>query len=115
MATHDEEFERVIEARGIGLALVRNRPEPANVFAKQGGGNGRLARSHPVHVTAQRVDLAVMSDHAEWMREPPGRECVGGEALMDQRHRAFEARIRKILEVRLHLIREKHALVDERA
>ena len=31
---------------------------------------------HPVDVSGQRVDLAVMSQHAEWLGQLPGWEGV---------------------------------------
>ena len=74
-----------------------------------------LTRRHPVDVAAQRVDLAVVSDHAIGMREPPGREGVGGEALMDQSQRGLVARIEQILVVGRELMNQHHALVDDRA
>jgi hypothetical protein len=114
IAALHEEFERVVETRRVRLALVGNRPELGNILAEQVGGDGRLPRRHPVHIAAQRVDLAVMRDHAIGMRQRPGRERVGREALMHQRQRRLEARIAQILEIIAELGRQQHALVDSR-
>ena len=83
-----QEFERVVEAGGVGLAFVGDRPKLVDVLAEQRRRDGSLARRHPVVVAAQRVDLAVMRDVAVGMRQRPGREGVGREALVHQRERA---------------------------
>ena len=48
------------------------------------------------------------------MRERPGRERVGAEALVHQRERRLDVRIGQIREHRRDLIRRQHALVDQR-
>ena len=93
IAALHEEFERVVEAGGVRLALVGDRPQLRDVVAEQFGVDARLPRRHPVDVAAQRVDLAVVRDHPVGMREAPGRERVGGEALMHERERRLEARV----------------------
>ena len=74
-------------------------------------GQHRLAGVHPVAVAAHGVDLAVVGDEAERVRQRPGREGVGGEPAVHDRdgaHAAFVAQIRKVLR-QLH--RREHALV----
>ena len=97
IAALHEKFERIVETGGVRLPFVGNRPELGNVVAEQPRGDARLARRHPVDVAAQRIDLAVMGDHPVGMGEAPGRERVGGEALMNERQRRLEARIAQIL------------------
>jgi hypothetical protein len=84
VAALEQELERVVEAGRVRLALVGDRPQLGDVVAEQLGIDGRLARRHPVDVAAQRVDLAVVGDHAVRMRELPRREGVGREALVDE-------------------------------
>ncbi len=115
IAALHEEFERVVEAGGVRLALVGDRPQLRDVVAEQFGIDARLPRRHPVDVAAQRVDLAVVRDHPIGMREPPGREGVGGEALMDQRQRGLVARVQKVAVIGRELMHEHHALVDDGA
>ncbi len=115
IAALDEKFERVVEASGIGLALVRDRPQLVDVLAEQVGGHRCLARRHPVDVAAQRVDLPVVRDHPVGMRERPRRECVRGEALVHERERALEILIVQIGIIGAELIGEEHALVDDGA
>ena len=115
IAAEHQKFERVVEARGVGLALVGDRPQFIDVVAELRRGHRGLPRRHPVVVAAQRVDLAVMRDHPVRMRQRPGRERVGGEALVHQSERALEVGIVQIGVVGAELVGEEHALVDQRA
>ncbi len=40
---------------------------------------------HPVDVALHGVDLTIVGDHAERMRQIPSWECVGGKTLVYQR------------------------------
>ena len=113
VAAHRQEFERVVEAGGVGLAFVGDRPELADVVAEFRRGDRSLPRRHPIVVAAQRVDLAVMGDHAVGMRQRPGREGVGRKALMHQSERALEIRVAQVRIIGAELIGEEHALVDQ--
>ena len=115
VAAHHQELERVVEAGGVGLALVRDRPQLGDVAAEQLRPHRGLPRRHPVDVAAQRVDLAVVGDHAVGVRELPRRERVGGEALVHERHRGSQPRVGDVLVVVPHLVGEEHPLVDDRA
>ncbi len=115
VAALHQEFERVVEAGGVGLALVGDRPQLVDVVAEQRRGHRRLARRHPVVVAAQRVDLAVVRDEAVRMRQRPGREGVGREALVHQRQRALEIRVVQVGIIGAELVGQEHALVDHRA
>ena len=115
VAALHQEFERIVEAGGVGLALVGDRPQLVDVVAEQVGGHRRLARRHPVDVAAQRVDLAVVRDHPVGMRERPGREGIGGEALVHERERALEILVVQIGIIGAELVGQEHALVDDGA
>ena len=115
VASHDEELERVVEAGGIRLALVGDRPQLGDVGPEKRRGHRGLPRRHPVDVATQRVDLAVVGDHAVGVGQLPRRERVGGEALVHERHRRGEARVGQVVVVGLHLVGQEHALVDQRA
>ena len=70
--------------------------------------------AHPVHVALERVDLAVVGQHAERLRQRPLRERVGGIALVIDREGALEPCIHQVgIELR-HLLGQHHALVDQR-
>ena len=115
VAALHQKFERVVEAGGVALAFIGDRPEAADVLAVEVGAHRSLPRRHPVDVAAQRVDLAVMRDHPVGMRQRPGREGVGREALMHQRQRALEIRLVQVGVVLAELVGEEHALVDHGA
>ncbi len=72
-------------------------------------------RHHPVDVAAQRVDLAVMGEIAERMRQLPGREGIGREARMHQRQRGFRALVLEVLVEAGEPLGDHHALVDDGA
>ncbi|GAB5505428.1 MAG: hypothetical protein Rhirs2KO_05910 [Rhizobiaceae bacterium] len=108
-----QKFERIVETRRIRLALVGDRPQLRNVIAEEFGIDRCLARRHPVDVAAQRVDLAIMRDHAIRVRKLPRWEGVGRKTLMDQNKRGLEARISEVLVIGSDLIGEEHALVDD--
>jgi len=74
-----------------------------------------LVALHPVHVALERVDLAVMRQHAERLRQPPLRKGVGGIALMIDGEIAHEPRVQQIGIEHRHLLGQHHALVDDAA
>ena len=115
VAALHQEFERIVEAGGIGLALVGDRPELVDIVAEQVGGHRRLARRHPVDVAAQRVDLAVVRDHPVGVRERPSRKGIGGEPLVHERERALEILVAQIGIIGAELVGQEHALVDDGA
>ncbi len=115
VAALHQKFERIVEAGGVGLALVGDRPQLVDVLAVQRRGHGSLAGRHPIEVAAQRIDLAVVGDHPVGMRERPGREGVGREALVHERERACEIRVVQIRIIGAELVGEEHALVDDGA
>ena len=109
--SHHQEFERVVERSGIRLPVVDQRPDFLEVSAEYRARDRALARADPVDVAPQGVDLAVVADHAERVRQVPGREGVRGETLVHQRERGFDARVLQVLVVLADLVREQHALV----
>ncbi len=115
VAAHGEEFQGVVEAGGVRLAFIGDRPQLLDIGAELRRRHRGLPGGHPVVVAAQRVDLAVMGDHAVRVRQRPGRESVGGEALMHQGQRALEIRIAQIRVIGDKLVGEEHPLVDHGA
>ena len=111
-AAEVQQFEHLVERRRVGCLRRADRREPAQVAGDLRAGQHGLAGVHPVAVAAHGVDLAVVRDEAERMRQRPGREGVGGEAAVHDRDgadAAFVAQIRKVLG-QLHC--REHALVD---
>jgi hypothetical protein len=115
VAAHREQFERVVERRGIRLAFVDQRPELRQVVAEHLRSDRAFTRTNPVEVAAQCVDLAVVADEAERMREVPRRKRVRRKALVHHRERGHHRRVVQVDVVLAHLVREQHSLVDDRA
>ena len=65
---------------------------PTGPAAAASGTRGPRA-SAQLRLPCDRVDLAVVREIAERMREPPLRQRVGGEALVEHRHRRLQARV----------------------
>ena len=115
IAAQHQKLERVVEAGGVALPLGDQREQLGQIVAQHRAAHGLATRVHPVDVTAQRVDLAVVADHAERMGQTPAWEGVGGEALVNQRQRRHHLRVGQVLVVHAHLIGQQHALVDQGA
>ena len=115
VAAGNQDLQRVVDAGGVRLAVRDQRPHLVEIRADQFRRHRMPPRVHPVDVAADGVDLAVMRQEAIRMRQPPGRERVGGEALMHQRQRRLGQRIAQVEVERAHLRRQQQALVDHRA
>ena len=109
-----EQLEHLVEPRRVGRAGRADREgalEPVDQVALQ----QRLARPHPVLVAHHRVDLAVVGDHPVRVRQRPRRERVRREARVHERQRRLEALVVEVGVELAQLLRDEHALVDERA
>ncbi len=111
---HHQQFERVVERRGIGLAVVDQRPQLRQVVAQHLRRDRAFARADPVEIAAHGVDLAVVRDVAERMREIPRRKRVGREALVHHRERRDHRFVGQVAVVPADLMGEQHSLVDDR-
>ena len=110
-----QQFEHVVEAGGVGIAGLNDRLHIGHISVERWVGEPGLMALHPVHIAMQRVDLAIMRDHPEGLRQAPGREGVGRIALVINRKARDEARIRQVrIELR-QILGQEHPLVDERA
>jgi len=115
VARHRQQFQAVVEAGRVRLSFVNERPELAEVFLEHWRGHHALARTHPVEVALDRIDLAVVRDHPVRVRQFPRRERVGRKALMHQRDGADHARVAQVLVVAADLVGQQEPLVDDRA
>ena len=113
-AAQDEEFQAVVEDRGVAAVFQQDGKDFLQVGAERRGRHQRLAGVHPVHVAAQRVDLAVVDHVAVGVRALPTRKGVGAEARVDERNRALDARVAQVGIEGLHLVGRQHAFVDQR-
>ena len=115
VATGQQNFQRIIQARRVGLAMRDQRPHFVQIRPEQVRGHRATPREHPVHVAAHGVDLTVMRHEAIRMRQPPGREGVGRKPLMHQRQRRFRQRVLQVQIEAAHLRRQQQALIDQGA
>ena len=84
-AAGQQHLQRVVQAFRIRAVLAHQRTQLGEVQVR--AGQDRRARQHPAAVGADGVDLAVVRQHAERLRQAPLRRGVGGEALVEH-HRA---------------------------
>ena len=85
-----EQLERVVETRGITAFRPDDGLQALDALAPYGCGQGRLARPHRIAVPPQRVDLAVVGEHAERLGQRPARRRVRRIALVKDRDRRLE-------------------------
>ncbi|EWC63630.1 hypothetical protein UO65_1037 [Actinokineospora spheciospongiae] len=113
--TQVQQLQHLVEGRGVRTGRVDHRVEPIEVAADQVRGQQRLAGAHPVAVAADGVDLAVVRDVAERVRQRPRREGVGGEAGVHQRDGGDQPLVGQVGEEGGDLGGGQHSLVDHRA
>jgi len=70
-----------------------------------------FARPRPVAVALHGVDLAVVGEVAERLRQAPFRPGVGGEALVEHGQRGGEARVVEVGVEHRQIFRHHQALV----
>src|SRR5207302_6164207 len=75
----------------------------------------RLSRVHPGAIAEQGIDLTVVGQQAEWLRELPGGKRIGGITLVKYRQGAFVVRTAQVEVERWQLVRGEESFVDERA
>ena len=110
----NEYFKNRIERRRIRRPRRNDRLDVFRHLAESTRSHADLMGLHPVDVALQCVDLTIVRQHAEWLRKPPLREGVCRIPLMVDRERTFEP---LILQVRIklrYILRQHHALVDDR-
>ena len=113
-ARHHEQLERGVEGCRVGPALLDDREQLREVVAEQRGAQARLARVHPRAVATHRVDLAVVGEVVERLREIPRSERVRREARVHERDRRLHGWIQQVGVVRAELRRAMQALVGQR-
>ncbi len=110
-----QQLENLVERGGVAAVGVADRVEPAQVARDQVALEQRLACAHPVAVAARGVDLAVVRDEPERVRQRPARERVGREPAVHDRQRRLHALVAEVGEEVLQLLGREHALVDQGA
>ena len=115
VARHRQQLERVVEGRGVRLALEADRIELLQVVAQHRRLHDAFAGAHPVEVALDGVDLAVVRDHPVRVGQRPLGEGVGREALVHQGQRRHAGRILQVEVVLADLVGQQQALVDDGA
>ncbi len=110
----DENLEHGIQSAGVRRARRNDRFDIFGHLAKGARGHADLVAPHPVDVSLERVDLAIVGQHAEWLRQRPLREGVGRIALVIDREGAFETGVEKVGIKLGDLFGQHHALVNDR-
>ena len=110
---HD--LEHRVQRGAVGRAVGDDRLDVLGQLAKEARRHADLVAPHPVHVALQGVDLAVVGQHPERLRQPPLREGVGGIALVVDGEGRDETRLLEVGVELGHLLGQHHALVDQRA
>ena len=112
---HYQKLQAVIKHAGVGAGFVDNRHNLANIIAPQTIAAHGLASTHPVDVTTQGVDFAIMHQITIGMSALPAGEGIGAETGMDQSQRRFHGAILHIHIEGTQLFGGQHALVDNGA
>ena len=114
-AGEHEEFQHVVEGGGVTAPLAHDRLDLVEVGAEHWVREHALAGVHPIDVTANGIDLAVVRDEAEGMSEIPGREGVGAVPLVHECQGTRHLRVGEIGVILVDLVGQQQALVDDRS
>jgi hypothetical protein len=112
----DEQLECLVERCGIGAARIEHRQPGADLGAQPAPERAAQTRRTPLHrgaIAAHSVDLAVVGDEPERLREPPRRMRVRRVALVEDGQGDGEARVGEIAVERAELAADEQALVDD--
>ena len=110
-----QHFEDIIECCRIRAARLDHRFDGAVGGPERIAGHANFVALHPVHIALQRVDLAIVAEHAEGLGETPGGEGVGGITLVIERYRRGEFLVAQVWVEDIDLLGQEHALVHQRA
>ena len=108
-----QQLEQVVELRRVALAGHDDRRQPLDAAAELRRAQLAAPRVDPPDVAPQRVDLAVVRDEAERLRQIPGREGVGREPRVHHRDRRHHVVGVEVGIERRELVRQEQALVDD--
>ena len=110
-----EELQRIVQHGAVGTRAVNHGHHAFHVVLELRAAHGFLARVHAVKVAANRVDFAVVQQHAVGMRSLPAGVRVRGKAGMHQGNGALAARILQVGVKLAQLLHQEHAFVDHGA
>ena len=115
VTARQQQLQGVVETGRVRLPVRDNWPHLVEIRPQQLAFHRAATRVHPVHIAANRVDLAVMRDQTKRMGQTPAGKGVGREALVHEAERRNAIGIAQIVEEAVDLIAQEQALVDDRA
>ena len=111
-AAGEQHLEHVVEALGVGALHAHQGRHFVDVGQGRALELGRT-RLRPVAVAVDGVDFAVVGEKAERMAQPPLRQGVGAEALVEDTDTAFHVCRRKVGVEHREVLGHHQALVDD--
>ena len=111
-ASADHQLEHVVQALRIRAVHGDHRIELGDIEAR--GLPHLAARLGPAAVALDGVDLAIVREHPERMRQRPARQRVGGEALVEHDRTGGQVVALQVHVEAAQLVRQHHALVADR-
>jgi hypothetical protein len=113
-ARNGEKFEGVIQAGGVASAGLDDGVQKREIGRVEAGMREiGFAGVDPVTIAPERIDFAIVSDHAERVSEWPSGESIGAVSLMEDGERGLESRILKIEVEAFELSASEHAFVND--
>ena len=112
-AAEQQPLEHAVQALRVGAMHRHHFVEARHV--QQRRAPHPAARLRPAAVAFDAVDLAVVGEPPERMRQRPARQGVGGKALVEHHRARGEARVGEVREQLRQAVRQDHALVAQQA
>ena len=114
-AGEGEELEGVVEVSGVAAALEEHLADEGGVEAPGCIAELCGAGARPDAVAGDRVDLAIVGEHAEGVGQRPGGEGVGAVALVEDGEAGDELRVSEVGVEVAERVRGEEPLVDDGA
>ncbi len=111
-AAGDQQLQHVVHARRVGTATVDQRIEALQIRQLLVG-ELQAARLGPVAVAGDGVDLAVVGEKAERLRQRPLRHGVGGEALVEDADGGGQTLVAEVREELRQVRRHHQTFIDD--
>ncbi len=112
-AVHQQELQHVVERARIAAIRLDDREQALQIVSEQFTFRDTLAGTHPVAVSAQRIDFPVVAHKPQRLCTVPTGERVRRKPAVHHRQVSFEIRIIQIGEIRQHLRRRQHPFVND--
>ncbi len=115
--------ERPLRSKSSSVFVKNLRVRPAggadredlfHIVAVARVGQHAFARVHPIEVSLERVDLAVVRNKAKRVSQVPSREGIGAVTLVDKCQRGDHALVSQVGIIFEDLRREQQTLVNQR-